>query len=580
MQPSSSDDKQPTAGIDDLSRVRELLLGAEYNELIALKNCLHDPIQFSLKIADVISESISLRIQEDQSLSEILAPTIKVAIQQSILEDPQALAESLYPIMGPAIRKSISETLSQMLENMNQLLEQSLSPRSLGWRVDAWRTGRSYSEIALINTLEYQVEQVFLIHNETSLLIQHLVADMAITKDPDMVSSMLSAIQDYIHDSFAANEDEMLNSMRLGDLTVIIEKGPRAILAAVIRGKVPESLRKLFIESLEDIHKHSGKQLAEYSGNPDDFVHLQPTLQKCLTFQRQDSNTKKQRKIPWLAIIALISISSAAAYFGYQRHLMQSWQQMAMNNLKSEPGLLIIGSTLSNKGNLVIRGLRDPLSKEPERVAMQNLPKNINVQFELQPYFSVEPSIIEARANKRLTPPAGVSLALTGTTLVATGKTDIQWLQQLKNNWPSIHGVEKLDSSALVSFDPVQIKITEVKQFLESATFLFAPAATEPTPTDLSLELLAQKILALQELAQLKGQNIIVQMIGSTDNTGSNAANLKIARERAKKLYDKLLVLQIPRELIQYHSLQEFPDLDQDLQERKVIFRVTGLTEE
>jgi OOP family OmpA-OmpF porin len=75
--------------------------------------------------------------------------------------------------MGPAIRKSISETMQQMLENLNQLLEESLSPKSLRWRFDAWRTGRSYSELVLLNTLEFSVEQVFLIHRKTSLLIHH-----------------------------------------------------------------------------------------------------------------------------------------------------------------------------------------------------------------------------------------------------------------------------------------------------------------------------------------------------------------------------------------------------------------------
>ena len=76
-----------------------------------------------------------------------------------------------------------------MLENFNQLLEQSLSPKSLRWRFDAWRTGRSYSELVLLNTLEYEVEQVFLIHQETSLLIQHVYSEFAEKKDPDMVSS-------------------------------------------------------------------------------------------------------------------------------------------------------------------------------------------------------------------------------------------------------------------------------------------------------------------------------------------------------------------------------------------------------
>jgi OOP family OmpA-OmpF porin len=127
MQSSGRSDEDSA---DDL--LRRLLLGADYDELLALKQVLNDPEAFSNKLAPVISKAISLRTRSDQSLAEVLAPSLDAAIKESIAADPAALAESLYPVMGPAIRKSISETLSQMLENMNQLLEQSLSPKSLG----------------------------------------------------------------------------------------------------------------------------------------------------------------------------------------------------------------------------------------------------------------------------------------------------------------------------------------------------------------------------------------------------------------------------------------------------------------
>lgn len=113
--------------------------------------------------------------------------------------------------------------MAQTLETFNQLLEQSLSPRSIRWRFDAWRTGRKYSEVVLMKTLVYQVEQVFLIHRETSLLLQHVVSKNAIVKDPDMVSSMLSAIQDFMADSFT--DESSLNALRLGELSVLIEQG-------------------------------------------------------------------------------------------------------------------------------------------------------------------------------------------------------------------------------------------------------------------------------------------------------------------------------------------------------------------
>ena len=62
------------------------------------------------------------------------------------------------------------------MQSFNHALEHSMSWRGLKWRMEAWRTGRSFAEVVLCHTLVFRVEQVFLIHQPTGLLIQHIVA--------------------------------------------------------------------------------------------------------------------------------------------------------------------------------------------------------------------------------------------------------------------------------------------------------------------------------------------------------------------------------------------------------------------
>ena len=50
-----------------------------------------------------------------------------------------------------------------MVESMNRVMEQSLSMRSVTWRIEALRSGRSFSEVMLSHTMNYRVEQLFLI---------------------------------------------------------------------------------------------------------------------------------------------------------------------------------------------------------------------------------------------------------------------------------------------------------------------------------------------------------------------------------------------------------------------------------
>src|SRR5207247_2929733 len=60
-------------------------------------------------------------------------------------------------------------------------------------------------------------------------------AEDAASQDPQLVSSMLVAIQDFVRDSFSGAEQQGLDTVRLGELWLWCEPGPFATLVAVIR---------------------------------------------------------------------------------------------------------------------------------------------------------------------------------------------------------------------------------------------------------------------------------------------------------------------------------------------------------
>ena len=151
------------------------------------------------------------------------------------------------------------------------LLRIASSAQGLKWRLEAWRTGKSFGEVVLLNTLLYRVEQVFLIHRETGLLLQHVVAGTSSIQDADMVSGMLTAIQDFVHDSFSSQQSDTLETLQVGGLTVWIEQGPRAILAGVKRRKRPQELRTTFHETLERIHLEFSRELESFEGDASVF---------------------------------------------------------------------------------------------------------------------------------------------------------------------------------------------------------------------------------------------------------------------------------------------------------------------
>jgi hypothetical protein len=180
-------DHEEESGTREWNRLRTLLLADERASLNDLNSKLGNAESITQTVAGVLPEAATLRASKDNSVSKAFAPVIEDSLHHLVRENPQPLADALYPIMGPAIRRSIRQALEGMLANLNTALEHAFSPKSLKWRFDAWRSGETYARVVLLNTLAYQVEQVFLIHRESSLLLGHAWSDRAVVNDPDMV---------------------------------------------------------------------------------------------------------------------------------------------------------------------------------------------------------------------------------------------------------------------------------------------------------------------------------------------------------------------------------------------------------
>ncbi len=179
--------------------------GHEQKELRRIQTRIDDP-NYTPRISAAFWPSRSRFARPDDKLADALAPTFQEAFKVSVKKDPQSLVDAISPVMGPAIRKSISDALERMVQSLNQTLEYGFSPKGLKWRFEAFRTGKPFAEVVFLHTLQYRVEQLFLIHRKDGLLLQHVAVEPGLSQDADMVSGMLTAIRDFVRDSFGRIE--------------------------------------------------------------------------------------------------------------------------------------------------------------------------------------------------------------------------------------------------------------------------------------------------------------------------------------------------------------------------------------
>lgn len=549
---------------NDLARLKQILLGDDYEQLLALRDKLNDDRALTELIASVIAEALRERNRHDEAIADVLAPTIDQAIAGSIDQDPKKLAESLYPIMGPAIRKSISETLQQMLENFNHLLEDSFSPKALRWRFDAWRTGTPYSEFIMLQTLDYQVEQVFLIHKESSLLIQHHFSELVETQDPDMVSGMFSAIQDFIEDSFSTQEQDKLDTLRLGELSVLLTRGPAAVLATAVRGRVPENIRRDMTTTLEAISINKRKALEQYAGDPDVFSDVTEDLQALLQSQRKEP---APRKTPWKAIVLLLAALIGAGVWSFHQHQQAHTRSQLIDQISQEPGLIVLNHHYADK-RLHLTLLADPYARTAAEVIA---PNNAGIELAITQYshLSALDSIVSLRAHDLLQPPASASMNVHNGILQLSGSVSDDWLHQFTQRWPAITAIKGINLDALTVVYPKQEAMAAAITTIESMELNFAKGQTQFEADDALISATAAQILRLNELAIAShGRPVRIDVIGYTDETGSDATNMRIGLARATNLQNALIANGVDGAMLHSYSSLAYPSTD-NLSERK-----------
>jgi outer membrane protein OmpA-like peptidoglycan-associated protein len=524
--------------------LRKILLAPEQKEIDALRERMNNPVARAEDLSTVVAESIELRREHggNAELNKALMPSVEEALRESVRKDPSVLAGALFPVMGPAIRKSIAESIRSMLESFNQTMEHSLSVQGMRWRLESMRTGRPFAEVVLLHSLVYRVEQVFLIHKATSLMLAHCVASHVSTNDPSLVSGMLSAIQSYVRDSFKASKEDSLDSIQVGDLEVWVVSGPQAILAAVIRGHAPASYRATLEKTLEDIHRDFGRALEEFDGDSAPFAAAEPRLELCLESHYEPKQASGRR--PYFSVVAVAALVLAGISLFISARNERKWNQF-VETLQSEHGIVVTSSGTEH-GHHMIRGLRDPLATDPIVLRDQNQFDAQSVEFQFAPFYSLDDEMIKRHAIQKLAPPRDVTFTVHEGVLIATGQAPSDWARTLKDRAGLVPGVKEVDASQLTDAD--RPEIGKLEAALRSIVFTFPIGIAQAEPDqDAKFGSTAEEIKLLLAKASPAGQRLTIEVIGHTDTSGTEGLNMSLSQQRAEFVLRKLVVAGVAR---------------------------------
>jgi len=621
--------KNPAQSQDSMIELRDLLLGPLQTQLDQLQTRLDSPRLLAEDVSRVLPEAISLRSARDKKIQIALEPITEKAIQSSIKKDRRVLVDALFPVMGPAIRKAIASAIQGMVQAFNQILEHSLSKQGLKWRWEAARTQKTFAEVVLLHTLVYQVEQVFLIHKDTGLVLQHVGAKTVVSQDPDLVSGMLTAIKDFVQDSFGGQKDEVLDTLRVGDRSVWIEHGSHAILAAVVRGNPPVDLQITLRDALAEIHFKQSEVMEKFEGDVTPFEEIRYILDDCLKAQFKQERKKKSHLL-WIILVAvalLLGFWSVGAYRNHHR-----WSHF-VSELRNQPGI-VITSIEKKAAKHHIYGLRDPLAPDPASFLKQSGFRSDRVIFHWEPYHSQYPKYALQRLIIILEPPETIRLELKNGVLHVAGSALQQWLADTRRKINAFPWIAKYNDDDVFNIDtrlkPPQTVTFEIKerklyahgtashQWINEArnTIKAAPGILnfndkELTDVDLerlyrlkkeierqsiffkadqknrvegqeeAVEKLLKQLKEFDALALAVKKKYHIEIIGHTDETGNEEQNLQISERRAETLRSILIARGLPAKNFIIKGVGSTKPLRKEINEenrsfnRRATFKVT-----
>jgi OOP family OmpA-OmpF porin len=558
---SDSFPDEPSDG--ELRRLRSLLFQREIAFIERLNARITDPRAQAEDVAAVIAEALIMRAGKDDQLSMAMEPLVDNIVRDALHSSPEQFTNALFPLMGPAIRKSISESFRSMLDSFSKSMEISFSWKGLRWRLEAMRSGKPFSEVVLLHTLVYRVEEIYFIHSLTGLAIMHVVDEGVEAQDASMVSAMLTAIQDFVKDCLVSGKEEQLDSLQHGEHVFLVERQPEAYLACIVRGTPPADFRDRLRACLEVLTVEYSAQLTHFSGDSAPFASCRPRLEKLLTSRFVDEDRPLPFWIKGLVALIVAGMIGGLGFWGYQRHqaglrLQQIERQRvaierqraaeeerlrvfhesrwaAVDRLRQEPGLIVVRVDPRDEDPWEVSCLKDSLARNPEEVLAEHFAEPLEFAFSITPFMSLDPGIVHQRVNQAIRPPENVSMRFEDGVLYLSGSAPMEWILEARQTAMALPGVGRVDVRELS--DPRLEELVGMTRLVEETVVEFPSGKDTPIPEDMPKLIRAVDTLAdLEKLAARMGMAASLTIYGHADATGRDKLNYEISQARAKTI--------------------------------------------
>ncbi|MFT4629362.1 MAG: hypothetical protein ACI8PV_000475 [Dinoroseobacter sp.] len=448
--------------MSQIDELRRIIVGDNSEQLSELKERVESIDARTRDVAEVLAPAITKGLENSDDIIDALAKPVSQGLKRAIRSDTAEYADILYPAIAPSIRLAISQAISSLLTTINQTVASATSISGLRTRLESARTGVPYAELVLRKALLYRVEHLYLIDRETGLLIAECAASGTSSLDSDAVSAMFAAIQSFVQDSFSNRESDRLTDLKVGAHNIWVAHSAKVMLACVILGDAPESLKLQLNNCLDQIQTNFSKEISSFDGDSSEFegvdLHMRPLLQLRLKYaSREPSEASLASKIVVGGLVLL------AIYLFSQWADKHTKLATLKHYLRETPGMLVT-SAQWRADQIVVQGLQDPDAELPTQILLAHGVGLEHLSMRTTPFRSLEAELEVSRFNAEFDLPEGLELFLYNGAPVLRGVGAVSWL--LENDLR----LRQLANDRRLNIDQLTVSPGSLAQYLDDVS--------------------------------------------------------------------------------------------------------------
>jgi OOP family OmpA-OmpF porin len=214
-----------------------------------------------------------------------------------------------------------------------------------------------------------------------------------------------------------------------------------------------------------------------------------------------------------------------------------------------------------------LHGLRDPFAAPAENVLAKNGISQRDVLLRLQPFISLDPSLLILRARTAIDAPASVSVSLDRGVLWLGGAGSHEWIISARNSRQklALAGIDEIRTDRVEDRD-----LEALRAEIEAVSILFhigssSIGADQARLIDGVIPKLRQWVAGAAAIGRVP----LVKVVGHADRTGTETANAALSNQRARHVMEFLAGAGIPSESLTALGRDQYDD-------RNVVFMLAS----